>query len=727
MPRQPADVQVSPYLTHLTTHHGQVTLVPADNNGRRRKANENLNSSSSSPRSTDSRVSTLQSSPTKPRTSPSGGIMRRIRHISRQQDSLEDIPDYPPPSFQEAMASTTTLTTWSGRLTIHSQPDSDSESDDDGESAERASVLERPPSRGRGILDSEPDDGIGTSVVNTRPHRRHMSLSPLRTLFPPARNNRESSYSAPSHPLSQLRNSPHSRSTTSLRAPPSPPVSPSIRSENPLGGRRFFSHKDKDKDKGKAREALDSWQIVESQWPPNPSSPILSSPIPSSSQSDRASSQEPPTPTSISAAVPSQGAFPREKAIPIISSSFRERERRQPQAHDEVQSIHTRIPPSPTYAPPPTPTAEGPPIVTVRSKKPPPPPPPPKRKPQLAPSPLRESPVLDADLERAVRTPLPLTPVIANSFSFPSQPASRERKIMFHSFPASEIESSPPSSAVDSEGHRHHYPGRPLPIRPRLIVDSTYAHHPHFPPLEIPLKPPHVPEGLLIDLDDEIETPVASTVVDIDETPTVTPTVHAPGDVALLVDVEDTVTPAIETATPSSALADLAPLVLDPTPHLRPTLITATSNRQSSASSVVELAPTAADDFLEITDLDVLLSRIENDQRDGSNYEALLMVSDFIGPASPLDDNKANKSVLRTGTIEVARRRVLKDGRVKLKLVLLGTTVDRCGICMSQFKKAQAAKLSERCGHVYHEQCLARWTAKSRTCPLCRIPVREMY
>lgn len=31
--------QIAPYLTHAVSHHGQITLVPADNNGRVRQAN----------------------------------------------------------------------------------------------------------------------------------------------------------------------------------------------------------------------------------------------------------------------------------------------------------------------------------------------------------------------------------------------------------------------------------------------------------------------------------------------------------------------------------------------------------------------------------------------------------------------------------------------------------------------------------------------------------------
>lgn len=51
------------------------------------------------------------------------------------------------------------------------------------------------------------------------------------------------------------------------------------------------------------------------------------------------------------------------------------------------------------------------------------------------------------------------------------------------------------------------------------------------------------------------------------------------------------------------------------------------------------------------------------------------------------------------GKIEVERKRVTKDGRTKLKLALLGVRVDKCGICLSQFKEDESAALGPTCQH----------------------------
>lgn len=86
-----------------------------------------------------------------------------------------------------------------------------------------------------------------------------------------------------------------------------------------------------------------------------------------------------------------------------------------------------------------------------------------------------------------------------------------------------------------------------------------------------------------------------------------------------------------------------------------------------------------------------------------SRIQDLLLVSEVMGPAAaPSAHTQAaaeKQTVPYTGNIEVKRRRVLKDGRVKLKLSLLGLPVDRCGVCLSQFKKDEQAALTPVCKH----------------------------
>ena len=78
-------------------------------------------------------------------------------------------------------------------------------------------------------------------------------------------------------------------------------------------------------------------------------------------------------------------------------------------------------------------------------------------------------------------------------------------------------------------------------------------------------------------------------------------------------------------------------------------------------------------------------------------------MSEFIGPAASVAQSQSTSPTLDEqpliGRIEVERRRVTKDGRVKLKLTLLGIVVDKCGICLSQFKNEELAALAPVCQH----------------------------
>ncbi|TFY53377.1 hypothetical protein EVJ58_g9483 [Rhodofomes roseus] len=104
------------------------------------------------------------------------------------------------------------------------------------------------------------------------------------------------------------------------------------------------------------------------------------------------------------------------------------------------------------------------------------------------------------------------------------------------------------------------------------------------------------------------------------------------------------------------------------------------------------------------TDLDVFIARLDvgSQPDDGRNYEDLLRVSEFVGPAaapSALSPTPTTAEQPLVGRIEVERRRITKDGRVKLKLTLLGVVVDKCGICLSQFKDEELAALAPMCQH----------------------------
>ncbi|KAF8680348.1 Ring finger domain [Rhizoctonia solani] len=145
----------------------------------------------------------------------------------------------------------------------------------------------------------------------------------------------------------------------------------------------------------------------------------------------------------------------------------------------------------------------------------------------------------------------------------------------------------------------------------------------------------------------------------------------------------------------------------------------------ATASTTVSPPAHLADDF-EYTDLDLLISRLEENEasRQGANYEQLLAVGEVLGPAHPPVPRPDFD--LNVGLIEIQRRRVMKDGRVKLKLSLMGVGVDKCGICLTQFKNNESAVLLP-CLHSFHTNCIMSWFVRqdAPACPHCRTPVTQ--
>jgi len=148
----------------------------------------------------------------------------------------------------------------------------------------------------------------------------------------------------------------------------------------------------------------------------------------------------------------------------------------------------------------------------------------------------------------------------------------------------------------------------------------------------------------------------------------------------------------------------------------------------------LEALETRRDDYDGDGDGDVVVTTT------GSNRENMFPVQSIRGSARQGSITRMTTPVTGTGTtpvagvqysvngaqlgqVQVVRRRVTRSGRVKLKLVLLGTTVDRCVVCKMQFRDNDSAALGTRCQHAFHERCAGSWLSCGiRTCPICGKP-----
>lgn len=157
---------------------------------------------------------------------------------------------------------------------------------------------------------------------------------------------------------------------------------------------------------------------------------------------------------------------------------------------------------------------------------------------------------------------------------------------------------------------------------------------------------------------------------------------------------------------------------------------------------------------LGITDLDIFASRLaderlrstsggnsgggdgeeENDQDNDGNesqrrdtYDDLHLLAEFLGPAKAPGLTQDEMESLPVGKVEVLRRRIVgkrQDGKdkVKLALAVAGVKVERCAVCLVQFKEGNLACVFP-CLHVLHEQCAAKLLRNTKQCPTCRSDV----
>ncbi|KAG6849527.1 hypothetical protein H0H93_007777 [Arthromyces matolae] len=814
-----ADAENAPYLTHIVTHHGQITLVPADNNGRVRQPQPATTSNPKGNRSRQRQERNTRDEEIRfnvgPRSLRSTTGNRALRRGDRQERSRNEIrsevsckkayPDYPPPSFLEA-TSPNNATSQSSSVApdatlpvalpshpptlsgLPSENDADSETssleivDMDSVPAQQhlpsgakleenikrdwmnrrgvefpspAPNVSRGRSKGRStraVLDSDSDDAPEPQPAATarQSGSKSKSLSPLRTLFPyrSMAVDQPSSASPNPSPYSSPSSSPF-LSATSLKMSMSTTSISSIKGEG-FFSRRFLSFKGKER----AKESIDSWEVVDSHSDPSLVSDNHSSPTRSQSftygmpfaPTQAVKELTPPTPvTAISTHTEPHPLSLRDRKAPPVPVVTRPR----------------RKAPDPPPKPPQLACVpQGPILTSVRTRN---PPQPPRKPSHLASSPLvrdiwRPSSQIDLDTEsnsvlhRAIITPLPLSPVDGNprivplSPTIPARPgrtgsssASIQTPIptsasasgSSQNVPFDESISIPQTSSSDFchmpgeypfennppppisvrspspvQSTRRHYPGRPLPQPPsatRSLIDSAYGNiaQEEFPASAADLNP--CPEGLLIDLGDSFTSGMS---INVPPTPTANP-----GALHLM-------TPSY--ATSSSSSVDLLTSIADDEP---PVIAEERPNHMGSDSSPLVRPNARPALFSEVTDLDVLVSRIsEEENQEGLDYDALLLLSEFIGPASPprrstpsalavnitprlaslnpppttstavTERSPSSPNVPLLGNVRVDRRRTTKDGRVKLKLGLLDATVDKCGICLTQFREGDSAQ-----------------------------------
>ena len=49
-----------------------------------------------------------------------------------------------------------------------------------------------------------------------------------------------------------------------------------------------------------------------------------------------------------------------------------------------------------------------------------------------------------------------------------------------------------------------------------------------------------------------------------------------------------------------------------------------------------------------------------------------------------------------------------------------------CVICTNNIEVGSFVSTLE-CGHKYHSKCLRKWASRSRSCPLCRLQIRDLF
>lgn len=512
--------------------------------------------------------------------------------------------------------------------------------------------------------------------------RRNNTLSPLRILFPmkaPATTQDviHSAHPSPNSPYSDLRGtaSPF-RSTTSLKASLSTLSLGRFTSADCSAqkDRKLFSFKGKQRAKAEETpietetESRDEWEIIHVGHKPTAVDTAVNDPTPSLMTTVEQMRTCPPTevhapPRPINQEAQTEVLKPQLTPASPAPSTTRSNFSRDEKVREMFMTLNARRPPAnhpPTpRSPSPVPEPQvmtGPIVTTVRTRKHPSEPSSPKMETSTiisTPAPHNEY----AELQRALDTPLPATPIAESSYfghvpRSSSRPSS-ERSVSRRPSPrpsitadqgqiyANDLQSSQalttsqdsdtfigsrpttPAFGVVSTSEpmspnslmRHHYPGRPLPRPPASrtprVVDSAYA-----PPFGFAVdvsKEPVCPEGLLIDFDDEATESQVNKSGRASVQPESVPSTPASSSFTMSTTSTPTVSP------PVSPVDTIIPTPEEP------------ALRGNQVHNQIHMDATIHPEY---TDLDVLVDGLDPNAREGENYDVRALASPSDNGAS---------------------------------------------------------------------------------------------
>ncbi|KAI8971319.1 hypothetical protein BD414DRAFT_224734 [Trametes punicea] len=191
-------VQVAPYLTHVVAHHGQLTLIPPQNAGRIRKTRSKKKKQPSSRdrrlEDEEPRFTTAVPASSSRKLHPAPAHIRTRKHAisapppttptaSRRFDPIPDdqsIPDYPPPSFEDAIASPHVPPHLASIPSLPNTPVQPDASADTPVTLQQHPYTSHVASLSSATILSSSTLGNGSPAVShisdTRPHEHHLSL-----------------------------------------------------------------------------------------------------------------------------------------------------------------------------------------------------------------------------------------------------------------------------------------------------------------------------------------------------------------------------------------------------------------------------------------------------------------------------------------------------------------------------------------------------------------------
>ncbi|CAE5967951.1 unnamed protein product [Arabidopsis arenosa] len=91
-------------------------------------------------------------------------------------------------------------------------------------------------------------------------------------------------------------------------------------------------------------------------------------------------------------------------------------------------------------------------------------------------------------------------------------------------------------------------------------------------------------------------------------------------------------------------------------------------------------------------------------------WQIITLDTNYMESSNLYDFNQEKKGLSKSSIVNIPKFYNCSDQQIK----------SSCSICLQDWEEGEVGRKLERCGHIFHMNCIDEWLLRQETCPICR-------